>query len=257
MDIYLDLVILLNFAVDLLLLWAANRLSGHSPGGSRTILAASFGGVYAGMCLLPGFWFLSRSIWRVFSLLGMSCIAFGWKKNAIRKGLIFLFLSMALGGMVVLLGRGGFFSVLLSALILCGLCILGFRGHVSQVEYVSVDMIHRGKTVCMTALRDTGNTLRDPVTGCPVLVADARMASGLLGLQEEELCHPIETISQGKYPGLRLIPYCAVGQPAGMLLGLRVDSIRINGKPSNQIVAFAPHRIGQGSDYEALTGGLL
>ena len=109
----------------------------------------------------------------------------------------------------------------------------------------------------MTALLDSGNTLKDPVTGLPVLVADARAAMELLQLQESELLHPIETISRGKHVGLRLIPYCAVGQPAGMLLGIQVDQLQINGRDVNQVVAFAPQCIGQGSGYEALTGGLL
>ena len=110
--------------------------------------------------------------------------------------------------------------------------------------------------ISMTALLDTGNTLKDPVTGHPVLVADSRVAWELLQLQESELSDPIGTISRGNHLGLRLIPYCSVGQPAGMLLGLKVDELRINGREANQIVAFAPNRIGQGSGYEALTGGV-
>ena len=255
MEVYLDLVMLMNFMVDLLLLWAANRLSGRPPGGKRTVLAAVLGGVYAGCCLLPGLSFLAEAPWRILSLGIMALLAFGWNASALQRGALFLFLSMALGGLVYMLGRGGAVSVLMSAGILCGLCLAGFRGRGGKREYVSVEITHRGKNVLLTALLDTGNTLRDPVTGCGVLVADADTARQLLGLDEASLRDPVKAISQ--YPGLRLIPYCAVGQPAGLLLGLKADTLRINGKLSEQIVAFAPQRIGRGAGYEALTGGVL
>ena len=53
MAVYLDLVVLLNFLVDALLLMGANRLTGHPPGWKRVALAAAIGGVYAGVCMLP------------------------------------------------------------------------------------------------------------------------------------------------------------------------------------------------------------
>ena len=255
MEVYLDLVMLMNFVVDLLLLWSANRLSGRPPGGKRTLLAAALGGIYAGCCLLPGISFLADAPCRIVSLVIMAFIAFGCNASALQRSALFVFLSMALGGLVYLLGKGGALSVLLSAGILCGLCLVGFRGRAGEREYVTVEITHRQKAVILTALLDTGNTLRDPVTGCGVLVADADTARRLLGLEEASLRDPVKAISE--HPGLRLIPYCAVGQPAGLLLGLKVDALRINGRVSEQIVAFAPQRIGRGAGYEALTGGVL
>jgi len=255
MQVYIDILILLNFGVDLLLLMGANLLSGRPPGLKRSVIAAIFGGLYAGFCVLPGFAFLGNAFGRIASLAIMSLLAFGLDKNAFQRSVLFVFLSMALSGIVLILGKGGVWSVVLSAGILMGLCLLGFRGKVTKTEYVAVNIHYGNKTVSMTALLDTGNTLKDPVTGYPVLVADSRAAWQLLQLSESELRDPIGTISRGNHIGLRLIPYCAVGQPAGMLLALKVDELRINGRESNQIVAFAPNRIGQGSSYEALTGG--
>jgi stage II sporulation protein GA (sporulation sigma-E factor processing peptidase) len=257
MQVYIDILILLNFVVDLLLLMGTNLLSGWSPNLKRSVPAAIFGGVYAGVCILPGFVFLSHALGRIVSLAIVSIIAFGLDRNALHRSVMFVFLNMALGGIVLILGKGGFWSVLLSAGILIGLCVIGFRGKATKTEYVTVTIRYGKKMISMTALLDTGNTLKDPVTGHPVLVADSRVAWELLQLQESELSDPIGTISRGNHLGLRLIPYCSVGQPAGMLLGLKVDELRINGREANQIVAFAPNRIGQGCGYEALTGGVL
>lgn len=257
MDVYLDLVILLNFSVDLLLLWGTNRISGNNTGGKRTVLSAALGGGYAGACLLPGFSFLGNFLWRIVSLVVMSGIAFGWHKTTLQKGALFVFLSMALGGVVLMMGKGGIWEVLLSAAMLCGLCLLGFKGRSGNQVFVPVEITHRNQTVNMTALLDTGNTLIDPVSGQLVLVADSQTAWALLGLDEDALRYPVETVSRGICPGLRLIPYCAIGQSSGMLLGLKVDQLRINGEESERIVAFAPQRIGQGKGYEALVGGIV
>ena len=51
MEVYLDVLMLLNFMVDLLLMVGTNRLSGHSPGCKRALPAAAMGGIYGGACL--------------------------------------------------------------------------------------------------------------------------------------------------------------------------------------------------------------
>lgn len=257
MEIYLDIVVILNFLVDFLLILGTNRISGYSPGAKRAAAAALVGAAYAAGCVLPGFRFLSSMLWRVISLAMMSLIAFGWGISALRRGILFVFLSMALGGIAMGFGNGGFWAIVMGALGVCLLCVLGFQGRPGQQRYVVVTITHGGRTVNLTALVDTGNTLRDPVSGVPVLVVDADAAEKLLDLTARQLMHPVETLASGHYPGLRLIPYSAVGQSAGMLLGLRVEELTINGKKEYMIVAFAPQRIGQGRPYQALAGGSI
>ena len=63
MVIYLDLVMLLNFLVDFLLLLGTNRLSGFPAGGWRCALAALLGAVFSCGCLLPGMAFLGNLLW--------------------------------------------------------------------------------------------------------------------------------------------------------------------------------------------------
>ena len=50
LTVYLDLVMLLNFLVDFLLLLGTNRLSGFPAAPGRCALAAVFGSVYAAGC---------------------------------------------------------------------------------------------------------------------------------------------------------------------------------------------------------------
>ena len=257
MRVYLDLVVLLNFGVDFLLLLGTNRLSGYRSQILRVGLSACIGGIYAGICMLPGFYFLSNLLWRIISLGIMSAIAFGIDRSAIRRGIVFTFLCMALGGLAMGLGRGSFSSLLLSAAVLTGMCIIGFGGIIGAKQYAKVQLRHEDKVYHITALQDSGNTLTDPVTGGRVLIVDSRVAWDLLGMNKEQLSDPIGTIEQGKFKGLRFIPYRAVGQPGGMLLAVTVDEVLIDGRQANTLVAFAPNPFGKDEVYQALTGGVL
>jgi len=92
MTVYMDFVIVLNFAIDFLLLVAADRLTGYPSILWRVILAAGLGGIYGGLCMIPQLRYLGATVWRIFALLLMSSIAFGFVRSAIQRGTVFLFL---------------------------------------------------------------------------------------------------------------------------------------------------------------------
>lgn len=257
MQVYVDLVVLLNFLVDFLLLLGTNRLSGYPPGPVRAALAAGLGGIYGGVCMLPGFRFLSGTLWRLVSLGLMAVIAFGPTRSALRRGVLFVLLSMALGGVALGLGTGGFWGLVAAAGGVCAMCVIGFRGKAGAAEYLPVELNYGGKRVRLLALRDTGNTLRDPVTGQSVLVAGADIAEKLIGLTREQLRSPVETLAAGTVQGLRLIPYRAVGQSGGMLLALRIADVKIGSWRGSSLVAFAPDGLSREGTYQALTGGAI
>ena len=257
MTVYLDLVALLNFLVDFLLLIGTNRLSGHPMSPGRAAVAASLGGIYGGACMLSGFTFLGNTFWRLVCLALMSLIAFGKGRGALRRGVLFVFLSMALGGIATGMNGGSFGTLVASAAGVSLLCLIGFRGKAGQTEYVCVELVLGQKEKKLTALRDTGNTLKDPITGQSVLVVGAEVALEFLGLTREELQRPVETMEKRKISGMRLIPYRAVGQPAGLMLALKMDELKINGKICSNLVAFAPQDLGKGEEHQALAGGVV
>lgn len=257
MVVYLDVIMLLNFMVDFLLLLGTNSLSGHPLGWKRSALAACFGGVYGGVCLLPGFRFLGNTLWRIVSLLLMGWIAFGCSVSAARRCLLFVLLSMALGGMAAGFGERGFVELLLASAGICLLCYFGFRGKVGKATYLPIEISYGGKSMTLTALYDTGNTLLDPVTGKPVLVVGAEIAQQLLGLNRQQLLSPVTAVSSSLLPGLRLIPYRSVGQAGGLLLALRMQDVKIGRWKGSALVAFAPNALSTEGDYQALTGGIV
>lgn len=256
MTVYLDAVMLVNFLVDLLLLVGTNQLCGYPAKLGKTAISAGIGAVYAGACMLPGFRFLGHIFWRMVCLGIMCLVAFDLNGGTLRRSAIFVFLSMALGGIALGLGNGGAVGLIAAATAVCVLCIVGFRGNVPSKEYVTVRLTYAGRTRQIIALRDTGNALKDPVTGQPVLVVGSDIARQMLGLTGEELLAPIETMAKGKIPGLRLIPYRSVGNANGMMLAIRMEQVCINDREVGDVVAFAPQVLGAG-EFQALAGGVL
>lgn len=256
MAVYLDLVMGLNFLVDILLLLGTNRLAGFPVQLRRVIPAAVLGAVYGGMCMLPEFHFLGNLFWRLVCLGLMAVVAFGWNSSAVKRGGIFVLLSMTMGGLALSVGKSTFPALVLSAVFLQILCTAAFGGHVGDREYRQVTLSYGGKTTSVVALRDTGNQLTDPMTGESVLVISAEIAQKLTGLSLQQIQNPLETLISAPIPGLRLIPYRSVGNPGGMLLALPFDCA-VEGRRRRIVVAFAPGGLGKGSIYGALTGGAV
>lgn len=256
MKFELLLVVLLNVLVSGLLLLGTNRLCGCRSELGRCLIAAGVGGIYAAGCLIPGFLFLGNTFWRLIILAVMGMLAFDICVSAVRRTLVFMLLSMALGGVAEGLDGEGYGKVLLAACIVWILSMAGFRGGVVQRRCVPVQLRYLGKTLEVTALRDTGNALRDPISGETVLILGADSAKKLAGLDKAMLQDPVGTLAEGRIKGLRLLPYRSVGQGSGMLLALRMDSVKIGGREAGTLVAFAPEGLDQEGEFQALAGGL-
>ena len=176
----------------------------------------------------------------------MGGIGFGFSGKAVGKILLFVVMNLAFCG--ISMGNG---SGLLAALLVLLICRIGRSGELIEVE------LHKGDAlVRLLALRDNGNRLFDPVTGKGILVADAESADALLGLSRAQLADPVGTVASGILPGLRLIPYRAVGVSKGLLLAMKLDRVRIGNRWEETVVAFAPEGLGGESGYRALLGGM-
>ena len=228
--IYVDTLFLLNTMVDYLLLLASARLAGEPLARLRFALGAVLGGLYAVAIFLPGMGFLARPLCRGAAAVLMVLLAFWRSRRLLRQVLIFLALACAFGGGVLAvellggqrlaLGGGVLYSgmdlkiVLLSAAGCYGLLTLVFRGigrHGGPSgELTRVRLTLGERQVELTGLVDTGNTLTDPATGRPVLVAEADSLEDLLP------------------PGLRPGP-AELRDPAGVLERLEGEERRAYG----------------------------
>lgn len=281
MVVYLDVVVALNGLLDYLLLMVCGRVTASPLRRWRIAFAALTGGIYAGVSLLPEFSFLGNVVWQlVFG--GLLClIAFGPGRCLIRQCVVLILLAAAFSGLVLVLTElfsapgamvGGrvYYPISLGVLLLTGGGAYGLmkwglgrlRHHGGDVAELEI-MLHENR-VRLTALRDTGNTLKDPISGCQVLVADWTVLQRLLpqaDLRQERFLEPAGLMTElsGQVPqaAFRLIPYKAVGVEHGLLLALRPEEVKINGRREQLLVGFSPVRISDGGGYEALLGGVV
>lgn len=93
------------------------------------------------------------------------------------------------------------------------------------------------QSVCLTALIDTGNKLRDPLTNQSVIVVEK---AAVMTLFDQETARLIDDLSSGNLDALtnhsdpqvatrlRLIPFSTIGKEKGLLVGFRPDRIEVN-----------------------------
>lgn len=252
---YADTVAILSFLVEFLLILGTNSLFGYPAQWKRTVLASAISAAYATLCALPQWPFFGHILWRFLCLLSICIVAFG-VLSGIRRWAVLMLLHAALEGVAIGLGSGGAISVLLSAVGLLVLCLLGFLDRNGK-RTVTVVLSYGEKKLCLRALQDTGNLLRDPLTGRPVLVIGADAAQKLTGLTKLDLQQPVETLRSQVLPGLQLIPYESIGCTGGLLLGLKLQKVTIGSWKGSTLVAFAPEGLGADKPYQALLGGSI
>ena len=178
--VYLDEVFLVNAAVNGLLLETSVRLTGGARSPGRLIGAAALGGVYAAAVWLPGLAGLASIPGQLAAWAGLCAICFGWRGAAWKSWLWFFGVCCGFAGLVLAaasllrvpaVSGGGrvWYRVSGRLLIgcavglwgLCRLCLERFARHRGP-ELVSVRLELGGRAAVCTALRDNGNTLRDP-----------------------------------------------------------------------------------------------
>ncbi len=280
--VYLDSLIILNTIMDYLLLLASARLAGEPLRRGRMGLGAALGGAYAGAAVLPGLGFLRRPLWQLVCAAVMVLVGLGASRRLLRQIIIFFALAFAFGGGIfalsLLKGQGIASGALVGAglelrvVLLSGaVCYAVLTAALSRVAnhagtrgaLVRVGLTLLGRKVWLNALRDTGNTLTDPLTGRAVMVAQADRLHELFPPgacpEAKQLMDPARSMAQleqGVLRGrLRLLPYRAVGVSCGMLLAVRVDSAVLEGEEKGSVlVALSPTPVSDGGPYCALVG---
>lgn len=275
--VYVDMLFLLNLIANYLLLLAAGRMAGAALYRWRIGLGAALGALYSVLVFFPGMGWMSHWPCKLVSGVLMALIGYGGERELLRISVLFFGASAGLAGAVLgleLLGNvsltldhGVFYSqldlrLLLLLFVACYFVLsLFFRrvGRHSGGELVKLELTLDGGTAVLTALRDTGHTLTDPINNRPVVVAYGKSLAGLLPdwadpsepVQSVKLCH-----DQGSRQA-RLIPYRAVGVDCGMLLALRTHGVTADGKSLGALmVALSPTPVDDGGTYQALIGGV-
>ena len=246
------LVFLLGWLVNYLLIMGVCQLYSCVYSHFRLVIAAAVCALYGGLVLLNWIHEEIRPYVQIGVIILASIIGFGCNYRSIRYCGTFLLLRIAVAGVLDPLSILRPWPLLLASFLLLVLSVLNFP--VSNGNLIPIELHFGTNHVALTGLRDTGNTLHDPVTGQPVLILSSDVAQNLTGLTASQLRNPVDTM--GAIPGLRLIPYRTIAGE-GLLLALHLPKVCIGGRCGSELVAFAPEVLSREGRFQALTGGML
>ena len=255
--VYVDLFFMINFSMDFLCLYLSAKLLSHKIPLIRGLLAAAFGGIYANAAL-----FFSVGKGAAFAFDVIACaiicaIAFLSKREWRRYPLyiiVYTAVSMALGGAMTalfnLFNRSGIFDGIretdgdgisvwlfaLLAIVSAAITLVGGRFFTKRMSIgeAELEITYGGRSVRLLGMTDSGNLLRDPISGKPCIVADISALSPILPAELREVARNIgsldlDSIGAEHKRRLVLIPAATVSG-GGVLLGVRVDRVSISVK---------------------------
>lgn len=266
--VYADSLVILNTAVDYLLLLCAGKLCALPLRRGRMALGALWGGVYALLAVLRPEWFALATVKLLAGALAV-VLAFGWTARTPRAVVAFYAAAAAFAGAVYAaaglagrdVSRGLYIPVSLRMLALsfavCYAAVsLVFRhiGRRAERKLDTVEIALDGRRATVTALEDTGNELTDPISGDGVLVAGAEALSPLFDdpafLYDPDPLSALEAVGGTRF---RLLPCASATTGNALLLCFRPDEILVGGRGrSDLLVAVSQTRFSPDGEYQAI-----
>lgn len=276
--IYADILFLINFIVNYLILFTTARISSAPIRRLRLFFGASVGAIYGVAVFFPGLSFLSAAASKIAVSVLIVFIAFG-KRELSKNTLLFLVASLGFAGTVfaaTLLGLGDFCEIN------NGICYLHVSAPVliisSFIAYILLSAVfnrhashsrHKISRVCvknnvseivLSALHDTGNSLRDPATNAPVVISDYE---NICAIFPQDVRKILDEVSPSAYPlsldklashgTFKLIPYKTVNTPFALMLAYLPDEISVDGHIiENALIAISSSPVSDGGAYTAI-----
>lgn len=256
--IYLDVLFLINFGMDFLIIWLTGRLCGQRIVWWRNLVSPMAGSLFLLLLIwipIPAKWVYYICSYGVIGIV-MCWLAFQPQgiKNILKCYGCQLMITFLLGGIMNWLyfstpvgewcvrqfGQQGLqFRELLILVMLSGMILAiltaGFRQlrKEQRHETYQISLYFDDKNIYGTGFVDTGNFLLEPLSRRPVMVADAgwiqKILPGeylrLLNIYMEQGKIDYDLIAEEKLTRARWIPYQAVGEQNGELLGFQCSKM--------------------------------
>lgn len=284
--IYVDVLvfrIILELFMDYLLLWASAEIARSKTTRARLFLGAVVGATYSVWIFLSknefvsGYQHITQFAVKVAFSLVMLAIAFcpiSTKKflNVLAVFYLIAFLSGGAALAAVYFTDGNWIVVDIVAIgTILIVAELGWgviqKRIWKELFHVPIEIQFDDRCLAVEALVDTGNRLRDPLTGTPVVILES---SAMMEVIPEDLKNITKLLESGDFTELseslrnsswsskfRIIPYASIGKERGLLIGFRPTIVRIweDGKPvevDNVIVGIHNRQLCPEGSYKAL-----
>lgn len=258
MDVYLDVLLIINFIVNAFLLLITSQTLRIKASFKYILIAAILGSMYVITLIFPSLIIFSKLPFKIIMAVVMILITFR-KKDILfnlKASCIFILYSMVLAGMCIAFSEqvdenfngyilnfkyeNLFIGIMIIYMVIYRIVIfLKDRRELINFIYI-VDIVTKDYKKRVKAFFDTGNELREPATNLPVM------------LVEREIFKDVDISKYDKF----YIPYKVVNGYGGKLEGFKPDCIKIYFDKKVQerevIIAFCENKLSNVNDYEAL-----
>lgn len=252
----------------------------------RITIGSVIGATYACIYYISNLEIYSNIILKIILSLVIVYISFNSKtvKSFLKELLIFYLTSFTFGGVTfallyfispgdilfqngVLVGIYPLKMILIGGLIGFIIIISSFKSiknKIAKKDMACILIIKFGdKKIKVKAIIDTGNFLKEPLTGKPVVIVEKGILENVIS---GDILDNLENIISGKkcidneyISKIKLIPFTALGTESGLLLGIKPDEFCINYQEKiiendNVIIGIYGKNLSKNNKYNALVG---
>ena len=255
MTIYADIVFLENFILNYIIIFSTAIISKSTIKHSRMIIASIIGSIFSITNYLIDMSFKLNFFIKILLSFLMILISFRSRNiNKIFKQLIFFYLvSFTYGGIAFMLlffispqnisfADNHFvgtypikITILAAAFGIIIIIIISkiLKDRLSQNAMIcDLEIFYDGKSKKIKAMLDTGNLLKEPISGADVIVVEKKSLKEII---PEKVLENMVSIIDGKrlaekndyYNKIKIIPFSSLGNENGILVGFKPDYIKI------------------------------
>lgn len=285
----MDIILLENIGMNYILLMATAILLKKETKILRTLIASMLGAAYAIISYANILPIYSHLVTKVFLSVAMVYVALKPQngKTLLKTIVLFYFVSFVFGGCAfallyivrpeqILMKNGvyiGTYPIKIAILAgVVGIPLLQIvarllKNKLSNHRIYEITIHLNQKTKTVKALLDTGNLLKEPITGVPVMVVEKRaleefIPTSILDHIDEIIGGDVDNIEDENMEyisKLKIIPFTSLGKSNGMLLGMKAEKITVHIEDTeeeipNIIIGIYDQIFSKNNQYAALIG---
>lgn len=291
MTIYIDVVILENLVMNYIIIYATAIILKVKIRWISILISSLIGAIYAVISYISNLAIYSSLGLKIILSIIMVYIAFRPQnvKQMWKHLIIFYLTSFVFGGVAFaliyvvkpqeILMKNGLFlgtyplkTVFLGGIVGLVIIVISFQMVKSKISkkdmYCQIKIYLYGKEITLKSMIDTGNLLKEPITGMSVIVVEH---TALYGTIPKEILNNLEEILGGdlnKIPEeiqkeyiakLKVIPFSSLGKQNGMLLGIKAEKVEIEKEEqiltkTDVIIGIYNKSLTKRGEYRALIG---
>ncbi|MBM7701781.1 sigma-E processing peptidase SpoIIGA [Metabacillus iocasae] len=262
LPVYLDVIWLLNFGLDAILLMLCGTILKRSFKWWRLGLGAFIGSLIVLLMFTPFSSIMLHPFVKILFSILMVLTTFGYKRLRffLENALTFYFATFVVGGGlmgmhflfedqflsfegVVTSTTASFGDPVSWLFVVIGFPILAYFSkyriddlrmkNITFDQLVKVEITLNKEVISLIGLIDSGNQLVDPLTKTPVMIMTADSVKDILPASILEMSKNVQSFSHNQeidnewYSKIRFVPYRSVGHANQLLLAIKPDKVKV------------------------------